>query len=131
MRYITEYAGNPRAEDDDPEILFKLNEHLKHVNADLTRYVTMEHQMGDYIRQYQNLPQILSSFMAIPQSLEKHMTFIDTLDEQLQTINYRFPDVLELALDTIEQVDEDAVGEVRVKLPDELTKGYNLLKRKI
>ena len=59
------------------------------------------------------------------------MTFIDTLDEQLQTINYRFPDVLELALDTIEQVDEDAVGEVRVRLPDELTKGYNLLKRKI
>lgn len=42
-RYIDEYAGNPRPDDDFAEILYKLNEHLKHVNADLTRYVTNEH----------------------------------------------------------------------------------------
>lgn len=100
-KYIEEYEGNIRDEDDTAEMLYKMNEHLKHVNSDLTRYVGMEHSMADFIKQHSALPEVINSFMGIPGSLEKHMTFVDTLDEQLQMIIEQYPAVVEFAMDMI------------------------------
>lgn len=76
--------------------------------------------MGDYIKSYQRVPEILVAFMGIPESLERHMQFIDTLDDQLVTIIDRFPEVMDMAFDTIEDFDDDdspKSGTVRLRTP--------------
>jgi hypothetical protein len=44
--YINEYAGNVRKNDDMATVLFKMNEHIKHVNSALNRYVHLEAGMS-------------------------------------------------------------------------------------
>ena len=79
-----------------------MNEHVKHVNADLSKYLEMEHSMYDFVRAHSMLPDIISSFKDMPDNLDRHMEFVHTLDEQMDTIVDRFQDVLDYAIETIE-----------------------------
>lgn len=58
-----------------------MNEHVKHVNYDINRFLDLEHGMGEFIKDHSALPNILKSFVEIPNSLEKHMVFVQTLEE--------------------------------------------------
>jgi len=62
QKYVEEYEGNVRETDETSEILFKMNEHVKHVNADLSKYLEMEHSMYDFVRAHSQLPEIINSF---------------------------------------------------------------------
>jgi len=64
--YYEAHPGIIRPDEDNPEKLFKMNEHLKHVNADITKYITLEHSMGDFVKAHLKLPEILESFKHIP-----------------------------------------------------------------
>jgi len=68
-KYIKEYAGNIREGDQGAEVLFKMNEHVKHVNHFLTRLVSLEASFASFVKDHSALPKIMESFDRIPTSL--------------------------------------------------------------
>ena len=129
--YYTQHPGVIRKDDEDAEALIKMNEHLKHVNADMTRYIELEQSMQDYVKAHSKLPEILDSFMHIPETLEKHRQFVDTLDDQMMQIDEMFPEIADMAFEIIQRdEDGDLPGSVSLVLPDDIKRSIDIISKK-
>ena len=96
--YLQNYQGNILVEDPINEVLYKMHNHIYHVNFEVDMLLKSEESMAKQVKQHERVGEIFASFEKIPEALEGETTLLETIDHQLEEVARQFEGIVANAI---------------------------------